>query len=527
MGTSNLLLRLMKALNHCQLLKADSSIGGYSALEIEPMHWQTVAQMIQQDQGRFAGLWAEELEDVFFVTVCFCIEKHYLLMRTSLNKKIPLKLSSLSCLYLAANRFERHTHDLFGIEFIDTDDSRRWTRHQAWQANQFPLRKDFPAAGYGTGKTPADKTYPFLQATGEGVCEVPVGPIHAGIIEPGHFRFQIAGEEVLYLEERLGYVHKGIEKIAEGKDIHHLINLAAHVSGDCTLSYAGSTCMAVENALQITVPDRALFIRAILAERERIANHLWDVAAICNDVGFAFAYYQFGRLRELWLRTNAYLFGHRLLMNCLSVGGVQKDYLSATAIDLLQHELVPLEKEVGELTHILDTNASLQNRLRTTGVLSHETAQAVGALGYVSKASGIDFDVRRDAPYAPYHQCEVSSPVLSDGDVAARLSIRLKEIKSALTLIKDLLNTLPSGPYQTTWTHPPYPTAGIGIVESWRGELLTYVSLDATGKVSRYFPRDPSWFNWLALERLIYRDIVPDFPVCNKSINGSYSGCDL
>lgn len=527
MGTPNILFRLLEELNNRQLLKADSSIDYCPAVDIEPIHWLAVTHMIQQYQARFAGLWVKELDNAFYVIACFYIEKNYLFVRTALHKNTPLRLPSLSCLYWASSRFERHAHDLFGIEFTGNEDSRRWTRHQAWSANQFPLRKDFPKAGYSTGKTPADKTYPFLQATGEGVCEVPVGPIHAGIIEPGHFRFQIAGEDILYLEERLGYLHKGIEKTAEGKDISDLIHLASHVSGDCAVSYAWSACMAIESALQITAPDRALFIRAILAERERIANHLWDAAAICNDVGFAFAYYQLGRLRELWLRTNAQLFGHRLLMNCLAISGVQKDYLPESAVQVIRQELKPLEKEVGELERILNSNASLQNRLKTTGILSSDIAQAVGALGYVGKASGIDFDVRRDAPYAPYHQFKIDSPVLSEGDVAARLSIRLKEIVNSLHLIDALLKDLPAGDYQTGWKMPHRATSGIGIVESWRGELLTFVGLDSLGKISRYFPRDPSWFNWLALERLIYHDIVPDFPVCNKSINGSYSGCDL
>jgi Ni,Fe-hydrogenase III large subunit len=357
--------------------------------------------------------------------------------------------------------------------------------------------------------------------------------VHAGIIEPGHFRFQAVGETVLNLEEHLGYVHKGVEKIAEGRDAAGLARLAGRVSGDTTVSHTWAACMALENAVQLTVPPRALALRAIMAERERIANHLGDVGAICNDVAFAFANIQFSRLRELWQRVSRHSFGHRFMMDCIIPGGVASN-LTTGLIDLQQAQLKTFHRELDELVPILEQHAGLKDRLYTTGYLNPKYAHQLGCLGYVGRASGQSFDVRYDAPYPPYDQLSVDVPVLSNCDVEGRVQIRLAEIRVSLQLLDELLTHLPQGdiavdwPFTTATTLPlPVPLEGLGIVEGWRGEIIAYVRLTPDGKVNRYYPRDPSWLNWPALELLIRDNIVPDFPVCNKSVNGSYSGHDL
>ncbi|MDE2089733.1 MAG: NADH-quinone oxidoreductase subunit C, partial [Gammaproteobacteria bacterium] len=456
-----------------------------------------------------------------------CLEKTggYLLVRTPLELATPL-VASCTPHYPAADRPERHLQDMFGIAFMDHPDPRRWTRHQAWPDSDFPLRKTFPAAGHPPALAPPNTEYPFLQAQGAGVYEIPVGPIHAGIIEPGHFRFQAVGETVLNLEERLGYVHKGIEKIAEGRDPGGLARLAGRVSGDTTVGHAWAACMAMERAAGVEVPRRALALRALMAERERIANHLGDIGAICGDVGFAFAQYQFSRLRELCLRLNAELFGHRLMMDRVVPGGVHTDLAPEGARRLLEQG-TSLRQELDEIGVILDDNVSLQDRLCTTGVLAAETARALGVLGYVARASGLDFDLRRDAPYAPYDTLQIRVPVATEGDVAARLQVRLEEIHVALDVSAQLLAALPPGPCLAPWRTPAPDAEGQGLVESWRGELLAYVRFGAGNLIARYYPRDPSALNWPALEKLIQDNIVPDFPVCNKSVNGSYSGHDL
>jgi Ni,Fe-hydrogenase III large subunit len=367
--------------------------------------------------------------------------------------------------------------------------------------------------------------YPFVPVQGAGVEEIPVGPVHAGIIEPGHFRFQAVGEDILRLEERLGYVHKGIEKIAVGRDPRALARLAGRVSGDTTVAHAWAACMAMEQAAGVTVPARANRLRAVLLECERVANHLGDIGAICNDVAFTFAYFQFSRMRERWLRGHGRVFGHRLLMDRVIPGGVSTDMDDAGA-GALREGVAALRRDLLGILPILDDHPSLEDRLIGTGVLPRDAADRLGALGYVGRASGMDRDVRRDTPHAPYDEITVKVPVLSGGDVAARLKIRIEEIHAALVLVEQCLAALPGGDIQVPW--PAHGAGeGVGIVEGWRGETLAYVRFDGAGRIARYFPRDPSWFSWPALEELIKGNIVPEFPVCNKSVNASYSGHDL
>ncbi|MGH8498129.1 MAG: nickel-dependent hydrogenase large subunit, partial [Methylococcales bacterium] len=405
-------------------------------------------------------------------------------------------------------------------------DPRRWIRHQAWPENIYPLLKSFPVQGQPLAQTSPDRGYPFIAAEGAGVYEVPVGPVHAGIIEPGHFRFQAVGETVLNLEERLGYVHKGIEKIAEGRNPEGLARLAGRISGDTTVAHTWAACLAMERAAGIEAPPRAIHLRAIFCERERIINHIWDMAAICNDVSFAFPFYQFGRLREVWLRENQSCFGHRLLMDRIVPGGVGSD-LNAGSVGQMQQSIRWLEKEVDFIVTIADFSESLEDRLVTTGILSTDLAKKLGALGYVGRASGQTFDVRRDAPYAPYDRLEVTVPVDKQGDVAARFWVRYKEVKASCTLLQQLLESLPDGDLRTDWKVPAEGAESLGFVEGWRGEILCYIRFGQDNKIDRFYPRDPSAINWPALEKLVMDNIVPDFPVCNKSVNGSYSGHDL
>jgi len=492
-------------------------------LEVPAVDWGRLAQIAAQSGLRWAGVWADEHNGNRRIAACLAHNGDYLVVRAT---SLTVNPSSHAPWYPAAQRLERHARDLWGIDWTDHPDPRRWTRHQAWSEKDAPLAADFPVAGRHVGETPPDREYPFLQAQGGGAHEIPVGPIHAGIIEPGHFRFQAAGETILRLEERLGYAHKGIEKIAVGRNPDRLLRLAGRVSGDCTVGHAWAACMAMERAAGIAPPPRATGLRAVLAERERIANHLGDVAGICNDVGFSFAFYQFMRLREQWLRGNANHFGHRLLMDCLSPGGVRVD-LAATAIAELHNHHRVLRDELRELLPLLSENGSLQDRLQGTGVLAKETAARLGCLGYVGRASGVDYDVRRDHRYAPYDEFPVKPALAERGDVAARLQVRLDEIGATLDFLDRLLSRLPDGELQSSWRTPTSGAEGVGMVEAWRGEILCYVCFDDTGHIARFFPRDPSWFNWPALEQLIRDNIVPEFPVCNKSVNASFSGHDL
>ncbi len=487
--------------------------------------WGRLGREAKVAAWRWAAGWGEDGDDTIGVNACFEKAGTYFVARTLVPRATPV-LASHSAAYPGADRPERHIRDLLGVTFSDHPDPRRWTRHHAWQQGEYPLRRDFPAAGQPPAQTPADYQYNFLLAQGSGVYEIPVGPVHAGIIEPGHFRFQAVGETVLKLEERLAYTHKGIEKIAEGRDAEGLARLAGRVSGDSTVAHAWAACMAMEKAACVDVPPRALWLRALMCERERVANHVGDVGAILNDIAFAFGFHQFARLREEWQRVSHEAFGHRLMMDCIVPGGVATDLESRCMAPMLE-QADALRQQIGKLMLIINDLPSVADRLRDTGVLSPEYASALGCLGYVGRASGMDFDVRRDAPYPPYDGLTVKVPLNHFGDVNARVRIRIEEISASFDLIRALLAEPPGGPIRADWKEASAGSEGLGLVEGWRGEILSCVRFGAGGKIARFFPRDPSWTTWPAIELLIHGNIVPDFPVCNKSVNGSYSGQDL
>lgn len=487
--------------------------------------WGAAGRVAQAHGFRFAGIWGDPIAGRIVVRACLELMGDYLVMETHAPLKNPV-LSSYTPYFPGAGRLERHMRDMLGVSFHDHPDSRRWTRHQAWTENEHPLLPDFPAQGRPPVRTPADTDYGFVPIQGSGVLEIPVGPVHAGIIEPGHFRFHAVGEDVLRLEERLGYVHKGIEKIAVGRDAYSLARLAGRVSGDSAVAHTWAACQAMERAAGFCVPKRGLYLRALMAERERVANHLGDIGAICNDVAFSFAHMSLARLRERWQRRSKELFGHRLMMDAIVPGGAARD-IDGGACRTLLADNDDLARAIEPLFDIIEDHSSLDDRLIGAGVLGVDDARALGCTGYVGKASGQRFDVRKDSPYAPYDGMDVRVPLMTDGDVAARVTTRIEEIRASLDLMGRLIANIPHGDIAGPWAPPQNGAAGLGIIDGWRGEIVTYVRFGEGGLVERFFPRDPSWFTWPALERLIHGNIVPDFPVCNKSVNGSYSGHDL
>jgi len=492
---------------------------------LAPGDWARAGYLAAAAGCRWAGLWGDPGNSDIAVYACLVRDGDYLALMTRLSAD-RLELASHAPFFPGANRMERHLHDLLGIVFSDHPDARRWTRHQAWPADRHPLRPDFPLDGISTRRAPADADYPFVRVQGGGVNEIPVGPVHAGIIEPGHFRFQAVGEDILNLEERLGYVHKGIEKIAVGRDAAGLARLAGRVSGDSTVAHAWAACQAMERAAHRELPPRAHHLRALMAERERVANHLGDIGAICNDVGFTFVHMQCARLREEWQRRSLAVFGHRLMMDVVVPGGVACD-IDPAAVDALRLDHRRLRQAIEPVFDVATDHSSLDDRLVATGRLEPAEARRLGCTGYVGKASGQAFDVRRDGPYAPYDELSVTVPVAQQGDVASRMQVRMDEIRISLDLMDRLLDRLPGGETVAVGAKFPSGGVGLGIVEGWRGEIVTFIRFGDDGRIARFFPRDPSWFTWLALERLIDGNIVPDFPVCNKSVNASYSGHDL
>jgi Ni,Fe-hydrogenase III large subunit len=415
-----------------------------------------------------------------------------------------------------AIRLERMVRDLFGLVPKGLPDARPWLDHGRWGV-RLPLSEP---AGSGVSGT----AYTFLPAEGESLHQIPVGPVHAGIIEPGHFRFTANGETIVRLEERLGYVHKGIEGLMAGADLDRAAKLAGRTSGDSTVTYAIAFARAVEAALDVVVPPRAHWLRALMAELERLANHLGDIGAICNDASFALMHAHCGVLRERVLRAAEAGFGHRLMRDCVVPGGVAAD-LDLRGRDTLTSLLGNIRRRFPALIELYDNTASLLNRTVTTGVLKPALARQFGAGGYVGRASGRSFDARRRPGYPPYDSLDFDIPVRDEGDVNARVWIRIREVEQSLSLVEQILAQHPDGPVRRDL--PVRAGEGMALVESFRGDVLAWLRLGPDGKIRRCHLRDPSWFQWPLLEAVVEGNIVADFPLCNKSFNCSYSGHDL
>ena len=477
--------------------------------------------------ARLAAEWGVDettLGRQYAVLACFALDGEYLLVRCDIPLDDP-SFPSLSKKHSPAFRFERQIMSLMGLTPTghSHSDLRPWIKHEDWPADAWPLRKSYDAAR----RMPrADGEYSWVRTEGEGVYEIPVGPVHAGIIEPGHFRFQAMGEDILNLEERLGYTHKGIEKRFEQLSWVDGARLAGRVSGDSTVAHALTYCRAVEALSGTSVPPRAAWLRAIMLEWERIANHLGDVGAIANDVGFAFILYQFMRLKEQLLRVNQRLFGHRYLMDRIVPGGISVD-LPPDGAAIIEEKLANLQMEFERIVAIYDRNASLDDRLRSTGILTTEAARELGTVGYVARASGQRLDCRIQTPFCPYDRIPPRMVVLNSCDVHARSWVRVEEIRDSIRLIRELLASLPSGETLASPEEVPADRSTLAVVEGWRGEIVYWLQSGLRGEINRCAIRDPSSVNWLALEQAVHDNIVPDFPVCNKSFNQSYSGHDL
>lgn len=483
------------------------------------------AKAMKSAHALLAAEWASDETPFgrgFGIYACYRWGAEYLIVKTEAPFDDPT-FPGLTNRFLPAYRFERQIHSLMGLTPAGHFDLRPWIKFEDWPEDAWPLRKSFDAS------KPMPRIfgeYKFVRAEGEGVYEIPVGPVHAGIIEPGHFRFQAVGEDILNLEERLGYVHKGIEKRFESLSWQEGSRLAGRVSGDTTVAHSLGYCMALETMTGCSVPERAQWLRALFLERERIANHLGDLGAICNDAAFAFMLYQMSRLREIMLRTNHKLFGHRFMMDRIIPGGVSAD-IDADGKELILAELKKLLKEFNRLVTIYDENSSLEDRVRDTGILIPDKAREICAVGIVARASGLNLDCRLQNPFPPYDRIEVNVPVLISGDVHARAWVRVEEVRESIRIIRRILETLPSGGLSAEADIPAPDASGFSAVEGWRGEIVYWLQAGPKSEINRCMVRDPSSVNWLGLEQAVLGNIVPDFPLCNKSFNQSYSGHDL
>jgi len=487
-------------------------------------HWTLQAQAERDGGALLLALWGSDERDRgagFLLRAAFLAPTRLRILELTLPAEAPA-YPSLAAILPAASRMERALQDQLGLRAEDGD-RRPWLRHTAWPADQFPLRRDFSAPPPAPA-TPED--YPFVRVQGDGVHEIAVGPVHAGIIESGHFRFSVVGEKVLRLEQRLGYLHKGIEKRFEQLPLAEGQRLAARVSGDSAVAYSWAYCMALEALAGLAPPPRALALRALALERERIANHLGDLGALGNDAGFAFGLTQFSRLKEDLLRTNAAAFGARYLMDFVLPGGVAGE-LSAESIERLLAQQRQFDTEVRALRAIYDEHAGVQDRFMACGQVTPSLARQLGLLGLAARASGQALDLRCALPPAPYERLAVQAALQQGGDVAARVALRFDETLESLRLCQALLQELPAGPLRSPLPPVAAGSLGLGLVEGWRGPVFIALEADADGGIRRCHPHDPSWQNWPALEHAVIGNIVPDFPLINKSFNLSYSGQDL
>jgi Ni,Fe-hydrogenase III large subunit len=504
--------------------RPDSHAGAPQALGLNVARdeWRRAAEDMAAGGGRLLAQWASrDGGGNTMVRAAFIADAGLLLLCLPLTAA-ETDYPGIEQWFPSAGRMQRAVADLSGVRASDAD-TRPWLRHAAWPESFHPLVD--PEAPPSLPLPAADR-YAFVRVDGDGVHEIPVGPVHAGIIEPGHFRFSVVGEKVLRLEERLGYVHKGIERRFTEFPLLGGHRLAARVSGDSAVAFSWAYCQALESMAGAHLPPRAAWLRALGLELERLANHLGDIGAIGNDAGFAFGLAQFSRLKEQLLRVTELALGQRYLMEFVVPGGTRVD-LSPQSASALHESLNSIKAEVDTLHTIYDEHAGLRDRFVGAGVVTPSLAVKLGLTGLAGRASGQGFDLRCDLPCDPYGDLAPKMTVRIEGDVAARVAVRFDEVTESIRLVKNILQHLPLGSHQAGVSIPDEGAWGVGLIEGWRGPVFVALEAGGGGMIRRCHPHDPSWQNWPVIEHGVIDNIVPDFPLINKSFNLSYSGHDL
>lgn len=483
--------------------------------ELKSTHALPLKTIVAKDERATDGLFK-----IFYV---FGVPGKNVFIAPYLSLRDTLEFPSVTSVLPEAHFYEREIKEFFGLEPVGHPAPMRWLLHSNWPEGVYPLRKDFH---WDTRPEEIDGANEFAKLQGEGVFEIPVGPVHAGIIEPGHFRFGMAGEEIVSFEPRLGYVHKGIEKLFETLPLEEKIALSEHVSGDTSFTQSLAFCAALESLANTDVPARAQYLRVAFSELERLANHIGDVGLILLGCAFNFGSSQGARLREMILQINERLTGSRFLRGVNTIGGVTRD-ISAEECARLGREIAGIQKEFAGLMTVVDKSFIILNRLSGTGTLPLQTAKDLGAVGVVAKGSGIAMDARKDFPYAAYKELPFEPEVETGGDVCARFRVRVREVYSSCALIKEALHKIPSGPICVDGKAQLAPGEhAIGIAEGWRGDIVYFVATDAHGEITRVHVRDASFLNWPLFIQFAPGNVVLDFPLMNKSCNLSYSGND-
>ncbi len=488
---------------------------------------RTITEHLRSEFGaRLVTLFAEDrrsVEGVFFIYYVFEQKgsAQYLIVQVPVRSD-RLEFPSLSAELPALNWQEREIQDWFGLKAVGHPNPRRVALHDNWP-DVYPLRKDFPLE---TVLPPFEGERHFYRpAFGEGVLQVPVGPVHAGIIEPGHFNFAVAGEPILYLQLRMFYTHKGTEKLFEKIPIHKAVFLAESISGDSSFSHATAFCQAIERAASIEVPLRGLVMRTVLLELERICNHVADIGAIATDVGFVIANAHASRLKEMLVALNEQMTGSRLLRGMACIGGVRRGWDQAQ-LDTLQETLDLFAHEFRDLISLIDSSESTRDRLEQTGVLRPDKARDLGIVGVGGRASGVDLDVRRDHPYAAYGRYLFRVPVYQAGDVWRRMQVRIDEVNESIDIVRRAMTDGLQREFRVPVPPIPADRCAMSAVEGWRGEIIHWIRTGPDHHLQRCKIKDPSLNNWPALVEAVQGNIIADFPVINKSFDLSYSGTD-
>jgi len=436
------------------------------------------------------------------------------------EQKVTQSFESLSNVIPALNWFERDIYDMFGLEPIGHPDLRPLSIYpENYPVNFHPLIDDIPQDNKNYG------SYEYKDMDSEGVYQILVGPIHAGVIEPGHFRFSMAGEPVLQLEIRHFWKHRGIEKLCENRSIEEVLNIAHKISGDNALSHALAFTNCVEKICDIKIPEFAGYSRIIGAELERVSCILSDITGIFQDAGYSLGAQNISALKEDIMRLMKKLSGSRFFKNFIVIGGVSKD------ISSFHKETLDVLDRVGEklelFVDLMKNSSSILERLETTGKIPNKIVKDLSCVGFCSSASGRLNDFRKIHPYLLYERIEFNSITLKYGDVSARTRVKINHVLSSFSIIRTSFDYISL--MQDKKIAVPYSLKdgeAFGYAESNRGNIVDFVKIEG-GKIVRFKPRDPSFMNWQTIQFAALGDVIGDFPLTNKSLNLSYAGNDL
>ena len=519
------LMEELKNRTGCEVLEAGSCPEGQAARVKIPLEKFLESASLLKNRGSFlltmAAVDRRPIDGCFAIYPVFAVPADGLIIeiKTLLNPDCPT-YPSLTPVVPSAHWLEREISDMFGITPQGHPDPRRLVLHPDWPPNVHPLRKDFDA---GTTVLRVPGEMEFCPVEGEGIYRIPVGPVHAGIIEPGHFRFSAFGEDVINLQAQLFYTHRGIEKAAESKHFNHVALMAERVCGACSASHAVSYAQAVESLAGVEITATARYIRVILLEMERLYNHVGDIGNMCAGIGFSYAISRGAILKEKLMRMNMRLAGHRYLRGMVIPGGVRT---GLKELPVIMSELAELESDLKRVTEVMLSSQALLDRMQTTGVLPLQAALDLGSVGPAARASGVDRDLRRDLPYAAYGELEFNVPVQEQGDVFCRLMQRIDECRESFGILRQAFERLPRGELAVSIPDlPPYRTS-VGYTESARGANVHWIMSGPANTIYRYMVRSASHCNWPVVPLCVPGNIVPDFPLINKSFELCYACLD-